>query len=225
MMDTGDDRSAPVGDAPGGAGEDRALPDMTGAPEGWVRVNDLARQMGRGGRVVRGLAQAKLPAEALARVARREGGEAALWVSPAGAAWLQRWYAGEDRGSPEVTGESAPDDTGALRSQPAGAPEATGEDRGSPDGWRELAAELRAELDRERSAHQVARVGLQEALRGQAEAERGRMVAETRLEALRAALWQWWVSLERVGWWGRMRRRWPEPPAELGSERRLPPPE
>jgi hypothetical protein len=101
-----------------------------------------------------------------------------------------------------------------------------------PAGWRE--ALLRADeatrretarADSLRSERDVALVREQAALRRAEEAERGMGAANTRLEALRAAWWHWRVLLDALGPVARLRRRWPDAPAELVADRLLARPE
>lgn len=118
---------------------------------------------------------------------------------------------GTRRDSPE-TPETRRDKTAETRPDPA-------------DGWRELVSQLRADLDTAKSQLSTERVARDVALRRVEEAERGRYGAEARLESLRAAWWQWRTLLDVLGPLARLRRRWPEPPAELLAERLLGKPE
>jgi hypothetical protein len=106
---------------------------------------------------------------------------------------------------------------------------------GPADGWQEALAEARAtarrleserdtllaqarrEADTLRSERDVARVGEQAARREAEEAARALGAAHARLEALRAAWWHWRVLLDGLGPVARLRRRWPDAPAELAA--------
>lgn len=89
-------------------------------------------------------------------------------------------------------------------------------------GWRELVAEVRSESDRLRAELAVTRERLDQLERRAGEAERGRLEAAARVEALRAAWWRWYALAQARPWW---RRRLPDAPAELTAGPALPPPQ
>lgn len=210
---------ADIGPAPGD--------HRTGTGQGWAwcRVADLYPQLAADPRTVRRWIARNVPNDAQERREGGDGGAAEVYLRADYLAPLRAVYStGQAPGDHRATTGPASD---SDRTGTGQTPGAAGD---QADGWREaLAAErgrtaaavaeadhLRSELERERVARQAA-------ARHAEEAERGRHVAETRGEALRAAWWQWYALLTSRAFW--RVRRLPTVPPELTAGPALPPPE
>jgi hypothetical protein len=153
-------------------------------------------------------------------VASVTGGSRLLFTEADVAALRQASQARHPAGAATESGATCRDTRQASQArQPSQAPANPPAD--SADGWREALAQAQAVADTLRSERDVALVREQAALRRAEEAERGMGAANTRLEALRAAWWHWRVLLDALGPVARLRRRWPDAPAELTAERLL----
>lgn len=225
-----------------------AVQTGNGQADAWVRVADLYPELRVEPRSVRRWIARHVPSDAQDRRPGPEGGNPELYLRAEFVPSLLADYAagqptdehGTDTGhAPDVhetsNGQASDTDgtgTGPKEPVESAAPNAQ---QPAPDGLAELRAaydtalsaerarvgDLQRECDRLRSQLETERAARETTARSAEEAERGRYHAEARLEGLRAAWWRWLTELDRLGRWRRWCRKWPEPPAELRSERLL----
>lgn len=197
-----------------------------GPVPGWVRVNDLAKDLGRSPRWARQWVADNVPEALQKRFPRPGGGSPELWVAPAAQDRLRAvWSSGSSSGSSSGTAADP-----GTQDQTTTA-EAT-------EGWRvafeafqtqaeAAAAEARRAVVRAETLEaelRALRVVLEAAQQRAEEAERGRHAAERLLDDLRARVWSWVALVQAQPWWRRLRRL-PDPPAGLVHlDRRLEPP-
>lgn len=205
-----------------------------GPSTGWVRVAELYAGLTVDPKTIRTWIRDNVPPEGQERRTGVSGGRPELWLKKEFVPPLRATYSadGQEASNGRATGEQRGANGKASGDQRAGNGRPTGEEQAEADGWKaaleqakERVGELTTERDRLRAQLDSTRVEVENATRRAEEAERGRYQAETRLEALRATWWRWYALVQQMGSWARLRRRLPDPPAELTADRLLAPPE
>jgi hypothetical protein len=185
-----------------------------GATAEWVRVADLYGRVAARDRTVREWVKENVPETHKEQRSSPGGGKPEWFIHPAAAERLQAAFPmaepnGSNGGTPAIA-----------------TAEPTAE--AMAEGWQAALDEARAriglieaERDRLRSERDAAVQRAERAERQAEETERGRHAAQERLEALRGAWWRWYALAQALSLWARVRRRLPDPPAELVADRLL----
>ena len=200
----------------------------------WLRVVDLASELGVDPRAMRRWISRNLSNAAQRRVLRPDGGHPELWVSPSGAAAIKEHYSGEEAAAEaqrvvgETVGRQGIKGTDTVSDEAEGWKAAVSAAEGRANELRQelerTRGEASAEVDRLRRELTAERDVRERAERQAEEAERARAVYAERLAEERAGWWQWCAYLKGLSMFRRMRGI-PEPPEDLAKgTKRLGPP-